>query len=243
MRHSPISGFSCFLRISLATSSVTTRGARLRARLVIQTLNAFLYPAFQRRVHRLFAHRQIRGDGSNRPSVSMELHNIVATLRRIRGVAEKREATHLDGWGRARGQHCLDRMMRGPPLKTSIADFCNLTDGHVWHFYAQVNDQLAHIWRQAPRRFLWLFSRPGSEEADHALLVKSVGFALQAGAWLTCLLCPLKSWIAEKYNRSQEFIGRLLREDACIAGWFASLRYALAERACALASRTPNTMR
>ena len=107
-------------------------------------------------------------------------------------------------------------MMRGPPLKTSITDFCNLTDGHAWHFHTQVNDQLAHIWRQAPRRFLWLFSRPGSEEADHALLVKSVGFALQAGAWLTCLLCPLNRWITEKYNGSQEFIGRLLREDAYI---------------------------
>jgi hypothetical protein len=79
-----------------------------------------------------------------------------------------------------------------------------------------VNDQLAHIWRQAPRRFLWLFSRPASEEAHHALLIKSVSFTLQAGAWLTCLLCPLKRWITEKDNRSQEFIGRLLREDAYI---------------------------
>jgi hypothetical protein len=42
MRHSPISGFSCFLRISLAISSVTTLGA-LRAR---DLLSRLLTPSF-----------------------------------------------------------------------------------------------------------------------------------------------------------------------------------------------------
>src|SRR5438094_2264555 len=184
-----------------------------RVRLVIQSLDPFLHPALQRRVHRLFAHRQILGNGSNRPPFRMELHNVVATLCRIRGGVPERKATHLDGRRRARSQHGLDRMMRGPPLKTSIADFCNLTDGHVRHFHAQVNNQLAHIWWQAPRRFLWLFSRPGSEEANHALLIKSVSFTLQAGAWLTCLLCPPNRWIAEKYHRAQQLVSRLLRPE------------------------------
>src|SRR5215472_17506370 len=87
-------------------------------------------------------------------------------------------------------------MMRGPPLKASVADLRNLTNGHVRHFHTQINNQLAHIWRQAPRCFLRLLARPGSEETDHALLIKSVGFALQARAWLACLLCPLNRWIA-----------------------------------------------
>src|ERR1700730_1754804 len=91
MRHSPMSGFSCFLRISLATSSVTFLGARLRVRLVIQSLDPFLPPAFQRRVHRLFTHPQILGDGGDRPSFHMKLHNVVTTLRRIRGVIKERE--------------------------------------------------------------------------------------------------------------------------------------------------------
>jgi hypothetical protein len=47
--------------------------------------------------------------------------------------------------------------------------------------------QLPHIWRKAPRRFLWLFAGSGCEQADHALLVKSVGFAFQGRAWLACL--------------------------------------------------------
>src|SRR6266567_3443335 len=91
--------------------------------------------------------------------------------------------------------------------------------------------KLHHV-MAAPRRFLWLFSWPGSEEADHALLIKSVGLTLQASSWLTCLLCPVNRWITEKHNRSQGFISRLLREDAYIAGWFASLQYVRAEPAC-----------
>jgi len=127
----------------------------------------------------------------------------MAALRRIRGVVEERKATHLDGWRRPRSQHRLDRMMRGPPLETSIADFCNLTDGHARHFHAQVNNQLAHVWWQAPRRFRGLFAGPGCKQADHALLVKSIGFAFQGRAWLTCLFCPLNGWIAEKDDRAQ----------------------------------------
>jgi hypothetical protein len=77
--------------------------------------------------------------------------------------------------------------MRGTPLKTSLANLSNFAQGHCGQFHAQVNDQLAHIWRQAPRRFLWLLSRPGGKKADHALLVKSVGFTLQGRAWFSCL--------------------------------------------------------
>src|SRR6266700_4197190 len=100
-------------------------------RLVIQSLDPFLPPAFQCRVHRLFTHPQILGDGGDRPSFSMKLHNVVTTLRRIRGVIKEREAAHLDRWWRARCQHGLDRMMRGTPMKARVADLCNLTDGHV----------------------------------------------------------------------------------------------------------------
>lgn len=127
-------------------------------RLVIQPLDSFLPPTFQRRVHRLFAHCQILGNGGHRPAFSVELHNIVTALRWIRSIVKGRVAAHLDRWRWARSQHGLDRMMRGSSLKTSIADFCNFTDSHVWHFHTQVNDQPAHIWRQAPRRFLWLLS-------------------------------------------------------------------------------------
>ena len=66
---------------------------------------------------------------------SMKLHNVVTTLRRIRGVIKEREAAHLDRWRRARCQHGLDRMMRGTPMKARVADLCNLTDGHVRHFH------------------------------------------------------------------------------------------------------------
>src|SRR5574339_1296629 len=75
-------------------------------------------------------------------------------------------------------KHQLDRIVRGPPLKTSLTDRCDFTQGHRWEFHTQVNDKLAHTWRQAPRRFLWLFAGPGCKQADHALLVKSIGFAL-----------------------------------------------------------------
>lgn len=68
-------------------------------RLIIQTLDAFLPPAFQRRVHRLFAHCQILGDGGYRPPFRMELHNVVAVLRWIRSIIKGREAAHLDGGG------------------------------------------------------------------------------------------------------------------------------------------------
>src|SRR5437667_12137760 len=98
-------------------------------RLVIQSLDPFLHPALQRRVHRLFAHRQILGNGSNRPHFRMELHNVVATLCRIRGGVPETKATHLDGTRRPRIQRGLGRMMSGPPLKMTIADLSNPTDG------------------------------------------------------------------------------------------------------------------
>src|SRR5205823_5502202 len=74
-----------------------------------------------------------------------------------------------------------------------------------------INDQLPHIWRETPRRFLWLLAGSGSKQTHHALLVKVIRFALQAGTWLTCFFCPLNGRIAEKYYRSQQFVGRLLR--------------------------------
>src|SRR5713226_558895 len=98
----------------------------------------------------------------------MKLHNVVATLRRISGIVEERKTTRLDRWGWARGQHELDRIVGGPPIKTSLADLRDFTQGHIGHFHTQVNDQLTHIWRKVPRCLLWLFPRLGSEEADHA---------------------------------------------------------------------------
>ncbi len=44
---------------------------------------------------------------------------------------------------------------------------------------------------------------------------------------LACFFGPLDGGIAVKHDRAQKFIRRLLREDACIAEWSASLRYAL----------------
>ncbi len=165
-------------------------------RLVIQPLDSFLHPAFQRRVHRLFTHLQIRGNGGYRPARSRELHKVVTALRWIRSVVEERKATHLDGWRRTRSQHGLDRMMRGTPMKTRIADFYNLANGHVRHFHAQIDNELTHIWREASRNLLRLLARSGRKQTDHALLIESVGFALQASARLARLLCPLNRRIA-----------------------------------------------
>jgi hypothetical protein len=81
-------------------------------------------------------------------------------------------------------------------MKTRIADFCNLANGHVRHFHAQIDNELTHIWREASRSLLRLLARSGRKQADHALLIESVGFALQAGAWLACLLCPPNRRIA-----------------------------------------------
>ena len=86
-------------------------------------------------------------------------------------------------------------------MKASIADLCDFAQRHAGQFNAQIDNQLPHIWRQASCCFLWLFARPGCKQAGHALLIESVSFALQASAWLACLLCPLNRWIAEKYNR------------------------------------------
>src|SRR5260221_2309813 len=107
--------------------------------------------------------------------------------------------------------------MRGTPMKAGLADLRDFAQGHRWQFHPQVNNQLTHIWREASRRFLGLFTGSGCKQADHALLVKSIGFALQGRTWLACLFCPLKSWIAEKDNRSQEFICRLLRPERILS--------------------------
>ncbi len=132
---------------------------------------------------------------------------------RIRNLVPRLIATSSDRRWRAGGQHHLHRIMRGTPLKASLADLRNFAQGHGRQFNAQVNDQLAHIWRQALRRLLWLFSRLGGEKADHALFIKSVGFALQGRTWLSCFFCSLSSWIAEKYDRSQQFICCLFRPE------------------------------
>ena len=212
-------------------------------RFIPESLDPFLHPAFQGRVHRLFAHRQILGNGSDRPSFTVKLHNVVATLRRIRGIVKERKATHLDGWRRARSQHQLDRMMRGPPVKTQFANLRNFAQRHAGQFNAQIDNQLAHIWRKAPRCLLRLFAWPRSKQADHALRIKIIRFALQAGAWLTCLFCPLKSWISEKSDRSQEFVCRLLRPQRILSNGLPIFGMLSASHACALAPCTPNTMR
>src|ERR1700694_2447063 len=98
-------------------------------------------------------------------------------------------------------------------MKTSFADLCNFTQGHDRQFNTQVNNQLAHIWWQTPCCLLWLLSRPGGEEADHALFIKSIRFAIQRWAWLACLFCSLNGWISEKYDRSQQLICCLFRPE------------------------------
>lgn len=104
-------------------------------------------------------------------------------------------------------------------------------------------NQLPHIWRRAPRRFLWLFAGPGGEEAEHTLLVKSIGFMLQGRAWLTCLFCPLSSWIAEKDNRAQEFVGCLLQPERVLLDGLPAFGM-LSLNSLAFGHRAPsNTMR
>ena len=88
-----------------------------------------------------------------------------------------------------------------------------------------------------------LIARFGSKHTDHPLLVKGIGFPLQGVTSLACFFGPLDGRIAVKHNRAQKFIRRLLREDVCIAEWYASLRCALAGRAYASAPCTPNTMK
>src|SRR5947209_18417026 len=134
MRHSPMSGFCWFSRSSLATSSVTFLGA-LRA---CDLSSSPLTPSFHQRFSVVYTvclltPKDSAMEATDHPE-SMKLHNVVTTLRRIRGVIKEREAAHLDGWRRARCQHGLDRMMRGPPMKASITDLSNLADGHVRHF-------------------------------------------------------------------------------------------------------------
>src|SRR5947209_16050914 len=103
-------------------------------RLVIQSLDPFCHQRFSV-VYTvcLLTPKYSAMEATDHPE-SMKLHNVVTALRRIRGVIKEREAAHLDGWRRARCQHGLDRMMRGPPMKASITDLSNLADGHVRHF-------------------------------------------------------------------------------------------------------------
>ena len=87
-------------------------------------------------------------------------------------------------------------------MKTNLADLRDFAQGYVGQLHSQIDDQLPHIWREASRRFLWLFAWPGSKQTDHSLIIKVICLALQASAWLTCFFGPLNGRIAEKYDRA-----------------------------------------
>jgi hypothetical protein len=66
------------------------------------------------------------------------------------------------------------------PAQTSIADFCNPTNGHVWQFHTQVNDHGSRLRAVSCGRFRDLEAKKQTMPCSS----KASALRFQARAWL-----------------------------------------------------------
>src|SRR5439155_23480796 len=94
---------------------------------------------------------------------------------------------------------------------TNVAHLGNFSPGHGRKFSVQINDELAHLFRQRLARFSRSALLPRGEQALHPVSFKLIRFAGQRALGDTDFFCSLPCGFVEQDQGSDLFVELLLR--------------------------------
>src|SRR5258708_25548756 len=167
--------------------------ARVPIRDIFEALVAEHGPAFEHFIHPMARRLEIRTDGGIGPPLRVQIDNGPPPLVRVRDLGVRGIAPL--GYGRlgSVSQDALDRVITWPALKAEKTNGGNLMNTKAWMFCFQVNNELAHLWRETTPGLVLLWGRRFVEQARHPLLLKHLGLALQPAFTPTTFSRTLRS--------------------------------------------------
>ena len=120
-------------------------------------------------------------------------------------------APGLEGGGRAGGSNVFDTLMVWPSAVPNVAHLGNFSPGHSGKFSVQINDELAHLFRQRLASFSRSALLPRREQALHPVSFKLIRFAGQRALGDIDFFCSLPCGFVEQDEGSDLFVQLLLR--------------------------------
>jgi hypothetical protein len=94
------------------------------------------------------------------------------------------------------------------PTKAQKTDGSHLMWAKAWVFSLEIDNQLTHIRREAPR-FIWRSSTLFMEQACHTMLIKLIRLMVQRALTRAGFFGSLRSGFAEKHDGPQQLIDLL----------------------------------